>query len=64
VCDGGATSEVVGLTDVIHVAAGGWHVCAALSTGTVSCWGLNNTGQLGDGTSTNRSIPVQVLNVP
>ena len=33
----------------MHVAAGGSHVCALLADGTVSCWGRDNKGQLGDG---------------
>ena len=28
--------------------------------GTLWCWGLNHAGQLGDGTTTNRSSPVQI----
>lgn len=29
----------------------------------VWAWGSNNSGQLGDGTTTDRNIPVQVLNI-
>ena len=42
------------------VAAGGRHSLVIKSDGTVWAWGNNGDGQLGDGTATNRSTPIQV----
>jgi len=49
------------LTDVLTIAAGFQHTLALKNDGTVWTWGYNLYGQLGDGTKTNRSTPVQVL---
>jgi hypothetical protein len=48
------------LSGVEAIAGGGLHSLALLSDGTVRAWGRNDFGQLGDGTTTNRTTPVQV----
>jgi alpha-tubulin suppressor-like RCC1 family protein len=54
-------AAVPGLTGIRSVAAGAGHSLALASgTGAVSGWGLNNVGQLGDGTTTDRPSPVTV----
>lgn len=45
----------------IAVAAGREHSLAIKSDGTVWAWGENTYGQLGDGSTTSRSSPVQVV---
>ena len=37
--------------------------CVLLDTGNVSCWGNNNYGQIGDGTTTKRTSPTPVDNL-
>ena len=46
----------------VRVGIGG-HACARLSTGAVYCWGHNDHGQLGDGTTTDRKSPAPVKGV-
>ena len=50
------------LTGVTAISAGGWHTCARLDDGTAACWGYNGNGALGDGTTTDRSLPAAVHN--
>lgn len=47
-----------GLEDVVELDAGGGHYCARTSAGTAACWGHNNAGQVGDGTTAMRVEPV------
>ena len=42
------------------VALGNEHTCGVTKGGDVLCWGFNNRGQLGDGTTTDRPEPVRV----
>jgi alpha-tubulin suppressor-like RCC1 family protein len=47
------------------ISAGGMHGCAVANvnaaTGDVYCWGMNDDGRLGDGTSDGRRSPVRVV---
>jgi alpha-tubulin suppressor-like RCC1 family protein len=40
------------------------HVCGLVASGQAYCWGQNDVGQLGDGTTTERTDPIAVRNSP
>jgi len=48
-------AQVLGLSGVTSVAAGDGSTCVVVVGGAVGCWGDNITGQLGDGTLTDRA---------
>lgn len=50
------------LTGIVEIAAGIHSTCARLTDGTVRCWGANAYGQIGDGTTVDRYLPVTVKN--
>jgi alpha-tubulin suppressor-like RCC1 family protein len=52
--------QVQGLSGVTSVSVGDNCACAVLASGTATCWGYNDLGQLGDGTTTNAPTPVPV----
>jgi alpha-tubulin suppressor-like RCC1 family protein len=53
-------ATVIGIDTATTIAAGFAHTCAGLADGTLRCWGWNNQGQLGDGTTTDSFVPVTV----
>ncbi len=48
---------------VVTLTAGPAFTCALTRTGQVQCWGDNTSGQLGDGSQTNRESPVAVASL-
>jgi alpha-tubulin suppressor-like RCC1 family protein len=57
-----APTGVDGLrNDAASVIAGYHHTCAILTSGALTCWGENDRGQVGDGTTIERDRPVAVV---
>lgn len=68
--DGGGSSPGTARAEPIRVAssaafasvvAGTVHICARTTSGDVLCMGRNGYGQLGDGSTNDRTIPVNVI---
>lgn len=54
-------NDVVGLPPVKELAMGVFHACAStIADGSVYCWGQNANGQVGDGSTTDRYLPLKV----
>ena len=59
---GGPEEPVVPIAhEVLSVSAGSGHACLISSDAAVKCWGSNEYGQLGDGTTIDRPDPVEVV---
>ena len=64
-CWGAGTTNVspatyAGSPTFTSLSVGAAHACALTSDGTAYCWGNNASGQLGDSTTTTRTVPTQV----
>jgi alpha-tubulin suppressor-like RCC1 family protein len=56
--------KVSNISNAVAVTAVGYfQACAQLSSGTIDCWGDNEDGELGNGTTTNSSTPVAVSGI-
>ena len=51
------------LTDVVQVMGGWLQTCAVTSAGSAFCWGGNNSGQLGNNSTEDSNVPVQVVSL-
>ena len=52
------------IEDAVGIALGGAHSCARRRGGEVLCWGVNNYGQLGEGSDVLRPAPFPVSGFP
>jgi alpha-tubulin suppressor-like RCC1 family protein len=43
-----------------EIAVGNFHSCAIAETGILYCWGKNDAGQVGDGSTTDRAAPTPI----
>jgi alpha-tubulin suppressor-like RCC1 family protein len=64
--NGGTTTSTVPVSvrslpsSIAVIAAGGYHACVVTGAGGVLCWGSNSLGRLGNGSTTDSPLPVQV----
>lgn len=56
----GPTPTALGISNISSITAGAYHQCALTNAGGVLCMGWNGMGQLGDGSTIDRLMPVPV----
>ena len=55
-----APIKVEGITGVVHLVTGRNHACTRSEDGTLTCWGDNEFGQLGNGSTSPTASPVEI----
>ncbi|CAB4878412.1 MAG: hypothetical protein F2799_05855 [Actinobacteria bacterium] len=60
---GGMTTAAQAAVQPPQITAGVAHSCVVISGGTIKCWGYNGWGTLGNGTTTDSSLPVSVSGI-
>jgi len=58
--EGKSATSSIGIVTFTRMSAGAQFSCGLTADGTAYCWGLNNEGQLGDGTAVNKLTPTKV----
>ena len=53
-------TRIAGGLQFRQVSAGSSHTCGVTPSNEAYCWGANESGQLGDGTTTNRATPTAI----
>ena len=46
--------------NAMEISSGSYHTCTLFDDGSIRCWGSNSFGQLGDGTTIERTTPITV----
>ncbi|MDX2011725.1 MAG: carboxypeptidase regulatory-like domain-containing protein [Myxococcaceae bacterium] len=59
-----AVPAAVGLSQVVDVECGQSHTVGLDTSGQVWVWGRNQSGQLGNGTTTTSAVPIQLTGLP
>ena len=54
---GSSNSPAIDILNGYQLSTRGLHSCSILDNGSLMCWGLNNRGQVGDGTTTDAHTP-------